>query len=457
MKRKESWKKAVLILGITLVGSGMGGKGIAPVSVYADPEYNPLEEDIKIPSEDHNEIKELVDEYLDEEKDRKKKKIAKKLRKKDEDMIKQWLFNYAIDECDYNLKNTAKIAELYEMVYPDDECQDVWENVSDFCQQGISYDDQIRTVQRKYDSNSIEVNTGTFYISNKLETQYEDGLEGSINKLADYLEPDNMLAYAGYDPSGIECVILTEKAFEYGGNQEIAYSYDGKKRTVSTTDGFEREVPVYVQVDMSTMNQRNQDAANVDDMKGKLKWIEYSIRYKLEGKTTSEVFEGNYIFPASSKRELTDEDLELSEISAEMIQIGINEIYARHGRIFSDPSWAAYFEGKNWYKGIVQPDEFDENIFSQTEKDNINFLEVMYELYGGNSITETDSENISYVINCEESITLWEKPDISSAELCQIPLGTAVNVLQGAPNGFVQVDYEGMTGFCLGSYLSEIQ
>lgn len=61
------------------------------------------------------------------------------------------------------------------------------------------------------------------------------------------------------------------------------------------------------------------------------------------------------------------------------------------------------------------------------------------------------------IINCEDSTTLWEEPDISSAELCQIPLGAAVNVLQGAPNGFVQVDYNGMTGFCLGSYLSEIQ
>lgn len=61
------------------------------------------------------------------------------------------------------------------------------------------------------------------------------------------------------------------------------------------------------------------------------------------------------------------------------------------------------------------------------------------------------------MINCEESITMWESPDISSPEICQIPLGTAVNVLQGASNGFVQVDYEGMTGFCLGSYLSEIQ
>ena len=72
-------------------------------------------------------------------------------------------------------------------------------------------------------------------------------------------------------------------------------------------------------------------------------------------------------------------------------------------------------------------------------------------------IQTTAEENTCYVINCEESITMWESPDISSPEICQIPLGTAVNVLQGAPNGFVQVDYEGMTGFCLGSYLSEIQ
>lgn len=153
-------------------------------------------------------------------------------------------------------------------------------------------------------------------------------------------------------------------------------------------------------------------------------------------KTTSEVFEGDYIFPASSKRELTDEDLELSEINAEMIQIGINEIYARHGRIFADPSWAAYFDGKDWYKGIVQPEEFDENIFSQTEKDNINFLEAKYELYGGSSVTETYDENISYVINCEGSTTLWEEPDISSAELCQIPLGAAGECITGCSKWF---------------------
>lgn len=71
---------------------------------------------------------------------------------------------------------------------------------------------------------------------------------------------------------------------------------------------------------------------------------------------------------------MTDEDLELSEINAEMIQIGINEIYARHGRIFADPSWAAYFDGKDWYKGIVQPEEFDENIFFPDRKRQYKFF-----------------------------------------------------------------------------------
>ena len=94
--------------------------------------------------------------------------------------------------------------------------------------------------------------------------------------------------------------------------------------------------------------------------------------------------------------------------------------------------------------------------FPRPKKDNINFLEAKYELYGGSSVTETYDENISYVINCEDS-TLMGRTRYFLCRTCQIPLGAAVNVLQGAPNGFVQVDYNGMTGFCLGSYLSEIQ
>lgn len=36
-----------------------------------------------------------------------------------------------------------------------------------------------------------------------------------------------------------------------------------------------------------------------------------------------------------------------------------NEIYARHGRMFSDPSLQDYFNSKTWYNPQYSPSEFD--------------------------------------------------------------------------------------------------
>ena len=60
-----------------------------------------------------------------------------------------------------------------------------------------------------------------------------------------------------------------------------------------------------------------------------------------------------------------------------------------------------------------------------------------------------------YVINCNESITLRTNPDVNAAEICQIPLGTAVATFGEAGNGFISVYYQGSSGYCLASYLSE--
>lgn len=60
-----------------------------------------------------------------------------------------------------------------------------------------------------------------------------------------------------------------------------------------------------------------------------------------------------------------------------------------------------------------------------------------------------------YVINCNESITLRTNPDVNAAEICQIPLGTAVATFGDAGNGFISVYYQGSSGYCLASYLSE--
>ena len=60
-----------------------------------------------------------------------------------------------------------------------------------------------------------------------------------------------------------------------------------------------------------------------------------------------------------------------------------------------------------------------------------------------------------YVINCNESITLRTNPDVNAAEICQIPLGTAVATFGDAGNGFISVYYQGSSGYCLASYLSD--
>lgn len=59
-----------------------------------------------------------------------------------------------------------------------------------------------------------------------------------------------------------------------------------------------------------------------------------------------------------------------------------------------------------------------------------------------------------YVVNCKQSITLRPQPDVSSGELCQIPLGAAVSYVESARNGFYKIVYNGTTGYALASYLS---
>jgi hypothetical protein len=46
------------------------------------------------------------------------------------------------------------------------------------------------------------------------------------------------------------------------------------------------------------------------------------------------------------------------------------EIYARHGRTFSDSVVNEYFNGLSWYNGKVAPVSFDESDLNDYEKNN---------------------------------------------------------------------------------------
>ena len=79
-----------------------------------------------------------------------------------------------------------------------------------------------------------------------------------------------------------------------------------------------------------------------------------------------------YILPESSERALTDADVQ--GMSYDDLQMAINEIYARHGRIFGTESIQQYFEGKSWYQGTTDADHFSDSVFSSVENQNIQFL-----------------------------------------------------------------------------------
>ncbi len=81
----------------------------------------------------------------------------------------------------------------------------------------------------------------------------------------------------------------------------------------------------------------------------------------------------NYIFPDSSTRYLTEEDL--MGKSNEELRIGRNEIVARHGRKFQDKELQKYFDSKSWYFGYCEPDSFNnEYMLNEIEKKNMDHL-----------------------------------------------------------------------------------
>ena len=74
-------------------------------------------------------------------------------------------------------------------------------------------------------------------------------------------------------------------------------------------------------------------------------------------KTKNEKAETNenskdYILADSGSKYYTKEDLK--KLSKWEVQLARNEIYARHGRIFTTDEIREYFEGKDWYRGTVE-------------------------------------------------------------------------------------------------------
>lgn len=92
-----------------------------------------------------------------------------------------------------------------------------------------------------------------------------------------------------------------------------------------------------------------------------------------EKNVQDETADSEYIISDSNSRYLSSD--EVDSFDSEKVRMAINELYARHGRVFTTPEIAAYFQSKSWY----QPDESktDAQIvaeFNEYEKANAELL-----------------------------------------------------------------------------------
>lgn len=82
---------------------------------------------------------------------------------------------------------------------------------------------------------------------------------------------------------------------------------------------------------------------------------------------------GGFIFPNSDSSYLSN--AQVSALSDNDLQLAINEIYARRGRIFKDASLNAYFNSQSWYDGKYTAEEFEKNVkFNTYEQKNLQLL-----------------------------------------------------------------------------------
>lgn len=89
----------------------------------------------------------------------------------------------------------------------------------------------------------------------------------------------------------------------------------------------------------------------------------------------------SYILPGSQDVYLTSADL--TYLSADELTLARNEIYARHGYIFSSEELQEYFCCKDWYSPSISGDEFDSDSLSSTEDGNLGLIKIYEDIAEG--------------------------------------------------------------------------
>ena len=165
--------------------------------------------------------------------------------------------------------------------------------------------------------------------------------------------------------------------------------------------------------------------------------------------------DADYILPNSSTKYLSESDL--SGMSADELQMAINEIYARHHRKFVTKSIQQYFDGKGWYSGTIAAEKFDVTVLNQYENENIALmLRCMSKArtsQGVSSGTGSATAASGMQMTVTATVNIRSKTTTSSPVMGIVPQGYTVTALGTAVNGWVPVNYNGIRGYISQDYL----
>lgn len=164
-------------------------------------------------------------------------------------------------------------------------------------------------------------------------------------------------------------------AYEEPDANDMSMHLYGLAAVLTESDVFGLDDDLKKYVDEETEKIENDESYEEDDYfeEDEFEEDEYEDDY-FEDKYDTDVMDDSqeYVLANSDWQEVQEK--QLYELTAEECRIARNEIYARHGRIFSDESLQAYFENCSWYEGTTLPEEFSDTVLNEVEKANLQII-----------------------------------------------------------------------------------
>ena len=314
-----------------------------------------------------------------------------------EDMLYSKVFEDGEDWSEEKSTEFTKIVKVYSGFWGETKNIDDLISNQKVLDQCLADRESIDMSKYGFDIYGGRLDSESFYITQRLSSEYDDTILGAIAKGMEEAESgpsSNWVAYNVTDGGlrGDErCIIHCneENPFSEAGIYTISYVDIGDTTPVTDSKGFTSNPPLYYMVtDTSTFEEDEEKITEIEDKETNAR---DAIVMKITGEgeddpgensNESEVDEeqdsstdGDYILEGSDSRYITEKEVEnLSDADRRLAK---NEIYARHGRIFDSADLKDYFESKSWYKGTVQPNDFDESVLNKYEKANIDLISSM--------------------------------------------------------------------------------